>query len=351
MARCHALFVLLLAGCGNLPKHGDGDAGFGMGSGISPPAFDAGFSPFDALPDAATTATGPHHHYVMSAEHVPTSPDQARDLSLDIGGQSSNQPDGVTDNQLGQVIAVFAGQGIDIQGAVDTSVAHGDTLMLIDVQAVDLAHGDDDGFVTMLGDDPSPPPCNGPSDTTCGHHLSGTGSFDVVAGSAGTQAIGDGGGNGLDAANGAMVVQLALGPAQPVALHLQNVRVHATGLADAGFASAIVDGAVSTDEIASTFVPALQVGIEAIVQRDCPGTDPSSTPACGCAAGSEGATFIGLFDTGPKDCQVSLTELQQNGLLRSLLAPDVCIEGACMTPDGLSLGVELVGVTGTFSFP
>jgi hypothetical protein len=81
------------------------------------------------------------------------------------------------------------------------------------------------------------------------------------------------------------------------------------------------------------------------IVRDC--TMLSSPPGCGCVANSTGKTLLGLFDTNPQDCVVTSTEIQNNSLIVSLLAPDVMIEGQ----PALSFGVGYTAIGATFTYP
>jgi hypothetical protein len=79
----------------------------------------------------------------------------------------------------------------------------------------------------------------------------------------------------------------------------------------------------------------------AAIARDCPLQTP---PNCGCAAASEGNTWLNLFDAND-DCMVSIAEIQGNALVQSLLAPDVMIDGQ----NALSLGMRVTAVRAAFA--
>ena len=54
--------------------------------------------------------------------------------------------------------------------------------------------------------------------------------------------------------------------------------------------------------------------------------------------------MVSFFDTTP-DCNVTVTELQNNSLIQSLFAPDVTVEGQ----QALSFGFAFTAVDATFT--
>jgi hypothetical protein len=297
----------------------------------------SGGSDRNGVPDAGASLQ--RHTYVASEIHLPTSNAQAQAYGLDLDG------DGRTDNQLGQILSVLASQGIDLQTALQTAIARGTIIQLLELQTAGYVSSSSASLNFLLGDSATatPPPCSGPSDTVCGRHLQGTGSF-TIAGTApvnsplsGTVASGT-----FDGGPGQLTLPLVLGASPAVSLTLLGARARATGMADTGIDSVIVGGGISQSDVDNLLVPALQSQFEAIVARDC--TDPGSPPTCGCASGSAGATLRTLFDTNPVDCAVSVAEIRANSLMSTLLAPDMTING---TPS-LSLGVGFKAVKATF---
>ena len=75
---------------------------------------------------------------------------------------------------------------------------------------------------------------------------------------------------------------------------------------------------------------------------DCLGVPPT----CGCVGGTQGNTMHALFDSAPNDCSISASELQNNGIIMSLLQPDLTINGQ----PALSFGVGFTTVRGDFPF-
>jgi hypothetical protein len=125
----------------------------------------------------------------------------------------------------------------------------------------------------------------------------------------------------------------------------------ATAIGSATSGGAIIAGGLTQDDLNTKVLPAIGQALVPLIQRDCCGAptspggatcNPNATPACGCT-GSTGKTILTLFDTN-KDCMVSTQEIMSQGLIQSLLAPDVTIGGK----QCLSLGVKVTAVGATF---
>ncbi len=301
--------------------------------------------------DAPATATGAHYHYVMDHQYVPTNNTQARQYGLDLNS------DGVVDNQLGMVLGTLSSMGFDVQAAASKSVDTGSTLLLVDLQTADFTTATDTGVTLYEGANPMPAPCSGPTDTVCRHHLAGTGTFDIAATSPrDTPLSGNASAGTFTNGPGHLPLQIAITSAAstPIELHLIGARTKMSSVTAGGIATGVVAGAITQTELNTQVLPQFQVTLMQIVYRDCCGLatspggatcNPNGTPACGCVSGSSGQTVIGLFDTSPKDCQITLSEVQNNSLLQSLLAPDVTVEGQM----ALSLGIGFTAVPGTFT--
>jgi len=296
---------------------------------------------------------GPHHTYVAAEANVPTNATQSKDFGLDLASSTDDQPDGVVDNQLGMVLATLAGQAMfDVQGAITQSVLEGSIILLVDLQTEDFQASGAVGVAVKLGSNPQPEPCTDPTMiATCGQHLKGTGTFQIAAGSPDNAAVtGKIVGGTFNGGPGDITLQIALG-ASPVTLNLHGARVKASGMTDTGIDTAIFAGALLKTDLDNTVIPAIQGQLGPIITRDC--TDLANPPDCGCTAGSTGKTILGLFDSDPKDCAVSVAEIQNNALIKSLLSPDICVNdgangGNCAMPNALSLGIKAKAVAATF---
>jgi hypothetical protein len=296
---------------------------------------------------------GTHYHYVVDKTLVPTNNNQAREYGLDLNG------DGTVDNQLGMVLGTLAGMGFDIQGTLDKSVNEGSIILLFDLQTKSFTSTAAAGISLQLGDNPVPPACNGSADTTCRHHLDGHGMFSIAPDS--PQDIALAGkiiGGTFTGGPGNITLQIALGGTTAITLDLIGARAKASGLSETNIGSAtsggaVLAGALTQDDLNNKVIPAIQTQLVPIIQRDCCGLatspggatcNPTGTPPCGCTDSSTGKTILGLFDTMPKDCTVTTTEISNNTLIQSLLAPDVTIDGKM----ALSLGVKATAVGATF---
>lgn len=294
---------------------------------------------------------GTHHGYVVSKAFVPTNNDQSRMYGLDLGASKSGTPDGTIDNRLGDTLVLLAGMGFDIQGTIDAAVNLGSIILLVDFQTTDFASAKAAGLSIKIGASPNPQPCTNPSDpTTCGQHLKGTGMFSIAADSpkdalvAGTVVNGT-----FNGGPGDLTLQIALGTTQPLTLNLLNARAKATAITDTGM-TLTVGGALTASDLMTQVLPAIQVQVAAVVSRDCPAAAP---PTCACtSASSTGKFLLNTFDGDisgtTRDCQISVTELAENGLIKGLLMPDVCSMTTCTAADSLSVGIKVETVKATF---
>jgi hypothetical protein len=294
---------------------------------------------------------GTHYHYVASNVYVPTSNTQAREYGLDLNA------DGTVDNQLGMVLSTLAGMGFDIQATIDTAVAEGSIILLADFQTKDFMNTTAAGVQVYLGENPTPAACTGTemydpvAKTGCKHHLDGNGSFSISASSPENAALGGKIVNGtFTGGPGDLSLQIALGGTEAIKLDLIGARAKASSISETMIGSGttggiVFGGAVTKEDIDTKVIPAIQAQLTPIISEDCPGTDPNSTPSCMCMADSTGKTILGLFDTNPKDCKVTVEEIKTNSLIVSLLAPDVTINGKM----ALSLGIKATAVKATYT--
>jgi hypothetical protein len=301
---------------------------------------------------------GTHYHYVANKVLVPTNNNQSREYGLDLNG------DGTADNQLGMVLGTLAGMGFDIQGTIDKAILAGDIILLADFQTKDFTNAGASGIQVFLGANPQPTACNTgemvsctsatPAVCTgCGHHLDGSGMFSIDANSPQNAALaGSIMGGQFTGGPGDLTLEVALGGTNPIVLDLIGARTKATGITDSAIGTVagntitdgiVFAGAVTKDDINNKVIPAVQTQLVPTITRDC--TMLNNPPGCGCADGSTGKTILNLFDTTPKDCMVTVMEIQNNSLIMSLLAPDVQVDGKM----ALSLGVKAAAVKATYT--
>jgi hypothetical protein len=305
--------------------------------------------------NSSITPEGPHTGMVVSDVSVPTTSAEARMFGLDLGASKTSRPDGTVDNQLGMVLGTLSGQGFDVQTGIDTAVAEGDIILLIDFQTKDFTASSAAGISVKLGENPSPPACADANDTVCGKHLAGGATFAVAANSPDNAALGGKiVGNTFSGGPGKIALQIALGGSQPITLDLYGARAKATGVSATGIMNLIFAGALTKADLDTKVIPAIHAQLGPLVMRDCTGVGAD----CGCTANSTGKTLLDLFDTDPADCSVSVTEIQTNQLIQSLLSPDICAQtdgstdtASCDAPNALSLGIAGKAVAATFPLP
>jgi len=277
---------------------------------------------------------GPKTHYVVSQTNVPTTSPQAMEFGLDLNN------DKVVDNQLGSVLATLGGQGFDVQGAVNDAIDAGDIVILMQLQAENFSSTGGVGLQVYLGNTATvmPAPCASTTDTVCRRHLDGNGTFTVDADSP-TDALVTGkiAGGTFNGGPGTISLKIALGGPEGVQLDLIGARAKASGISATGIESVILAGALTQEDLNTQVIPAIHTQLVPLVQEDCP--TPTAAD-CGCVANSTGKTVLNLFDTMPKNCVLAVEEIQNAPLIKSLLAPDVTVDGKM----ALSLGLKVSAV-------
>ncbi|HEY4059090.1 MAG TPA: hypothetical protein VGM39_20885 [Kofleriaceae bacterium] len=307
--------------------------------------------------DTMVTPEGEHYKGVVKTAEVPTTQNQARSFGLDLGSPDGSGPDGSGDNQLGMVLSTLSSMNIDVQGSVSQAVLDGSIILLTDLQTKDFTAADKVGFTVHLGENPMPAACTDANDmvtcsdasppvcTGCGKHLTGSGMFSIKAsGVSDTPLTGKIVGGKLTAGPGNLTIQIALGGADPITLDLIGARIEGTDISATGIKTLKVGGALPQEELTTQVLPAIQAQLGPTITRDCPPPYANPVGNCNCTSGTTGATVLQLFDSAPKDCMVTVAEIQANTLIQSLLAPDVKIDGT----EALSLGIQVETTGATF---
>ena len=296
---------------------------------------------------------GEKYTYVVATATVPASASQAtKDFGIDLDG------DGRKDNALGSVLATLKGQGLDVQPSLTAAVNDGSIVLLTEFQTKSFSAASASGLRVFLGDNTmiTPAACTDPlMPATCGLHLKGTGSFKISAASPTTALVsGPIVGGTFKGGPGTISLQISLtAGAAPLQLDLLGARAELSTITDTSIGKGIVAGAISKADLDNKILPAIKGQLDAQVAA-CTGT-PKTPPMCGCMAGSGAAQILSLFDTTPADCAVSLDEIKNNSIIKTLLAPDVeCSTSGCVangTPNALSIGLGVTAVKGTFTAP
>lgn len=286
--------------------------------------------------DAPSGPLGDHRHYIVDHETIPATSADVLRLGLDLNG------DGTVDNTFGNAIVTAGMFGFDILGANTAAVDHGSMLMLVDFQTRNLMTTTFAGVQTLPGTNPIPKACDNAGDTTCRHHLDGTGSFGVdPTVPRGDVLVGDvAEGVFTSAVGGSMTVWIA--PfGDLLRFDLLGARIQLTGANDNGVTSGILAGGVTVTDINAKFLPSAANAMTPFIKRDCPNAVPGN---CSCISGSTGATLISVYDAD-HNCVVSADELQNSGLIKSVLTPDLTIEGT----KAVSFGIGISAVKAAFT--
>jgi hypothetical protein len=314
--------------------------------------------------------TGTAHTYVVSRVLLPTKSGEGNKYGLDLDG------DGNIDNALGNILSALssaAGSGsLNLQGSIDDSVNQGKIVLLANLKAtaLDMANGVAlEVFVAKTGaGDITPAPCTDTNDTVCGHHLTGTGMFTIdPAGPQNAQIVGHIIGGKFTGGPGNVTLEITLSSTvgAPIQLTLIGARSSLPGITAAAIGSdaapGIIAGGVTQDDLNNKVIPAVATTVQAQIDRDCYDQTThqplGAPPGCGCKASSTGSTVISLFDKSPADCAVTIDEIKNNDLIKTLLAPDVDLLGADGkaghdgVPDSLSVGVGVEAVPGMYTVP
>ena len=178
--------------------------------------------------DGELTAEGTHHHYVIDKLQLPTSADDVPRLAIDL------DRNGTKDNKVGGAFAALAAAGFDANIGENFDIAAGNVLLLVDFQTIDYTEAPASGIRVLFGTNPSPTPCT--TATDCGHHLTGSGSFDLGFQSQDApQLVGTIQGGTFASAAGSFSIQISVGGgsqsvfAHEVALVGARVEVTAAG--------------------------------------------------------------------------------------------------------------------------
>lgn len=266
--------------------------------------------------DPSTQPQGATEQFVADRIYVPLTPRDAWFMGVDVNG------DGKVDNEVGLAMAGMTNSlsssgspGVDFQGAIDSALAEGRLALQVDIQGLAAPS---DAVAVQLADNP---PLVGPLKD---------GEFATEPGS--------------------ITVPINLGTSQPALLPLLGARIASKNAIAIGtsFGDVEIGGALTPDDVNTILLPAVLPAITKVVQRDCCGlpTSPGGATcvpsSCGCIANSAGAQLVDSFDSTPRDCVVTASEIAANSLAQSLLAPDVTIDGQRAVSFGMLATLVLV---------
>lgn len=280
--------------------------------------------------DGELTAEGPHHHYVIDKLYLPTSAAGViDDVSLDLDGNGSK------DNQLGRALGGLGDRGFDVNIGDDFAIAAGNVLLLVDFQTFDYGSAPASGIRVLLGANPSPSPCR--TATDCGHHLTGTGTFDVDFRSQDvSQLVGTIRAGTFASGTGSFSIQLSVGNDSPGASAHEVPLVGARVVVDTASDSdlhGVIGGGVPRDkmmELASSLVLDLE-----LVSDAC-----TTSGGCTCASTYARSLLNALDANG--DC--ILTSDEAGVPFAGVTDADLSVDGEA----AISFGIGFHAVPGTF---
>lgn len=327
------VFVLFVPACAGSASVDGRDAGP-----------DAGLHPDASQPEPV----GDHYRFVLSDIRVPRNKTEGSMYGLDIDGA------GEIDNRFATIVQTLSQfSSSDPQEVMDLLIARGEVLMLADLQATSLQDADDAGLWMFPGVADTPTPCEDFSDTTCGRHLDGGGTFEVAVDDADEALLfGEISSSHVSSGPGTITLEFPFVIVPGVfSLQLHGVRVEADVNPD-GTLSGKLGGAASVESLENDFLPQLVDVMNDLISVDCSGAAPSC-----CPSGTKGALLIDLFDTDAS-CDLALEEVQESTLVQQLMAPDVDLfneEGfqewnGDGVLDSVSFGLRFDSVPASFPF-
>ena len=263
--------------------------------------------------DNQLVVEGEHYQYVVSEILLPNGAAEATNKSLDLDG------DGRNDNWLGVVFTTLRGIGFDIQPDVTAAVRNGGILIGLDVQTSSWRDAELIGVQPYLGMSAVPPPCESSDPLSCGQHLMGNASIRVAPANRGNLATGPlHVGEGLVRGD-ELTLKLAFANDVLIDITLHDAVMRLTEMT-AVDGLAIISGVVAQQDVRDVVLPKAAKQFNRIVDRDCALAGPAMQ--CTCGADSGGAYLVKNLDYN-LDCEISDTELGNNGTVRGLLTPDI----------------------------
>jgi hypothetical protein len=232
----------------------------------------------DAEPsDVIGPFTGETHRFVVDAIELPRSWDAARDLGGDLNG------DGVADNELGSVIGTLASAD-NVTDHIHDMLVGGSATLIVEITADDLVNDPTVG-VRIVGD-PDAETVEIGGRIVDGQFVSNRTATTAVPGKA-------------------TLVLPVFTDADPSRVLLEQMQLELR--IDAGGVSGLVQGATDSQRIANV---AYDAAVQMLAAR------PASH-----------RMFMRVFETPPRDWVLSREEFVGSGVLTSLLAPDVDLDG------------------------
>lgn len=291
---------------------------------------------------------GENYRYVVSSISA------ADTNKLDIDGN------GTSENKLGTFVNTLSGLArIDVQGTITDSVLSGDVLLLADLQTTSFSTSANSGFSVYLGDQATttPRPCTDETMiATCGKHLEGTGTFTIAASSPRDSLLkGSFSGGILKGGPGNITIPIAV-TGEPITVNLVSARVQLSSVTADGIGKGTLGGAMLQTELDNNVFPQVHAQLVTVINRDC-GPENIRVLEGGLCGRNDGTGFLACTATGAaalgtmlgldsvRDCKLTLAELQGNTIIKTLLGPDIMIDGK----PALSVALGFTAKKGTFT--
>ncbi len=333
--------ALLVAGCGDGGSGAGGSGGGTAGSGGS--GGGSGSSGGGGTAGGAAGMTGGTYpadamsagKYVANKITLPSTSTQSKELGCDLDGN------GVPDNQLGNILSALRGM-IDTQMGIDDAVNTGSVLVLFDVvskSGIMTAASGQAGVAVNLGKYSS-------AMFNMATAFSGMGMFMIdgmqykLGGS-----IANGVGN-FGPGNLTLKIALVAGTA-PFSADLISASVANVAISATGLMGGKICGAITEMDLNNKVLPT----IANLLKDKVAGGGSTATTLCQlfdtmdpkCAATAADCANFGPTMMPPANC-ISDVEIRENAIIKSVLKPDVTLNGT----KALSLGLGFTAVVARF---
>jgi hypothetical protein len=273
-------------------------------------------------------ATGVEYYFVTNKLQIPTSQEQTQAFALNVDGDSQQTPD----NKFGDLFTLLAsaGQGIELQSALDQAVDTGQLVSLHLVKADDALNDPSVSWAILQGEKAQSAP-----------NFDGSDKFTFDSAMPANLPIAGSLTNGhFTGGPGTARVQMFL-LGQPIDAEMIGVRLEAD-VNTQGCTNGKLGGGVTVEEFRGKLLPAIANGLNQIIKIETNGAN----------------TLLQVFDSD-QDGTITVQELESNPLLMLAISPDLDLLDASgnFNPnhddvkDSYSLGLGFTCVPATFTAP
>ena len=279
-----------------------------------------------ALAACGSSTEGDHHQYVISAVRFPASAAEAPMFALPL------QSGGTRNNRFGECLA-----GLVPAGVITTqAIVHGNLSLLLDLQTRAFDTASNAGASLRFGGNPNPTPCTAPD--SCGHHLTGTATFDVGFGGIDDVLPGDVIAGTFTSVPGLTSIRLAFGKGRTIDIDLDAARIELSQIDPTRIGQGIIAGAITRDFIVGQLLREMQSGLNDFILDDC----EVIVDGCSCVVGSIGEQIRASFGASGT-CLLDEAELLSHPSMQKLQQSDVSVDGVAAVTFGM--GITAVGAS------